>query len=116
VLPVGLIRRIPTRSGGFLGWYETMIRLVNSGASIIQLPFIMRQRVGGESKAFSPLRNVMDVMRMAMVWWRIKAPGMLPAGKQWADRRKPYEDYLAALQQPSPSSKLLDSFQRRPRS
>lgn len=114
VLPVGLIRRIPTRSGGFLGWYETMVRLVNSGASIIQLPFVMRQRVGGESKAFSPMRNVADVMRMAMVWWRIKAPGLLPAGKQWADRRKPYEEYLASRAEPSPSSQLLDSVKRKP--
>ena len=113
VLPVGLIRRIPTRSQGFLGWYETTVRLVNSGASIIQLPFIMRRRVGGESKALNPLRNAIDVLRMARIWWRIKAPGLLPAGVEWPERRRPYDAFNEARQEQSPSSKLLDGRHRR---
>ena len=72
----------------------------------------MRERAGGESKALNPLRNALDVLRMAMVWWRIKTPGLLPAGVEWADRRRPYEDYSEARQEPSPSSQLLDSFRR----
>ena len=114
VLPVGLIRRIPTRTDGFLGWYETTVRLVKSGASIIQLPFVMRERSGGDSKALNPLRNIADVVRMAMIWWRIKDPGFLPAGREYADRRRPFEDYCAALQEPSPSTKLLEQVRRRP--
>lgn len=106
VLPVGLIRRIPTRTQGFLGWYETTVRLVRTGASIIQLPFNMRGRLGGTSKAFHPWRNALDVIRMAVVWWRIKAPGLLPAGREWADRRQPLEAYRASLESPddAPSS------------
>lgn len=98
IAPVDLVRRIPTRSSGFLGWYETMVRLVLSGARFIQIPFEMRDRAGGDSKAVNPLRNVGDVVAMLGVWRRIKGPGRLSPGTEWGEIRRPYEEYLAALE------------------
>lgn len=108
VVPVDLMRRIPTRNEGFLGWYETTVRMVLTGATIIQLPFVMRERAGGDSKAVNPLRNVADLTRMAMVWWRIKPPGFFGAGREWSERKKPYQDYLRVRgEQRNPSQAVV---------
>jgi dolichol-phosphate mannosyltransferase len=96
VLPVDLVRRVGTESSGFLGWYETMVRLILSGATVIQIPFVMRDRRDGQSTAFSPVKNLRDVVRMGFLWRQIKGPGMLPAGPQWERVHKVYLDYRAA--------------------
>ena len=98
IAPVDLVRRISSTSTGFLGWYETMVRLVLSGARFIQAPFEMRDREGGESKAVNPTRNVADALRMLLVWRRIKGPGRLGPGVEWKTIRRPYEEYRAALE------------------
>ena len=97
VAPVELVRSMKTRSEGFLGWYETMVRVVISGASFIQIPFVMRPRHGGESNAFSPLRNALDLVRMARVWSLIKGPGMVPRGPEFPEIRELYRKYREAL-------------------
>jgi glycosyltransferase involved in cell wall biosynthesis len=96
VVPVDLVRRVETRSAGFLGWYETMVRICISGATVIQVPFVMRERHGGESKALSPAKNLKDLAEMGLIWTRIKGPGVFPAGKEWARQRELYRTYRAA--------------------
>jgi len=115
VVPVDLVLRIETRSGGFLGWYETMVRICLSGATVIQLPFVMREREGGVSKAFNPLRNLKDLGGMALVWTKIKGPGVLPAGKEWAHLREVYLEYRAANppSKGSPAARIYETMRPR---
>jgi glycosyltransferase involved in cell wall biosynthesis len=115
VVPVDLVRRVETGSAGFLGWYETMVRICLSGATVIQIPFVMREREGGESKAFNPTRNLRDLAEMALVWSKIKGPGMFPAGKEWARLRDIYLEYRAAnpLAKDSPAARLHETLRPR---
>jgi glycosyltransferase involved in cell wall biosynthesis len=117
ILPVDLVRRMGTRSGGFLGWYETMVRICVSGATIIQVPFVMREREGGETKAFNPTRNLRDLAGMAVVWRNIKGRGLLPAGKEWARLREIYAEYRVAHPLPadSPAAHLHETQRPPPR-
>lgn len=96
IAPVDLVRRIEPRTGGFLGWYETMVRAVLGGARFMQVPFLMRPRIGGVSKALRPGRNVLDLVRMLDVWRRIKYEGILPAGRESAKASQVYRSYLEA--------------------
>lgn len=93
IAPADLVRRIEPRTDGFLGWYETMTRAVLGGARFIQVPFFIRPRIGGRSKALHPLRNVADALRMLDVWRRIKFLGILPAGRESARLREIYRGY-----------------------
>jgi glycosyltransferase involved in cell wall biosynthesis len=91
--PTDLVKRIPVRYGAFLGWYELATKLVLSGASYMQMPFDMRPRRGGETKALNPLRNLTDLVRMLHVWWRSKGPGVLPGGRDYPELRQIYRDF-----------------------
>jgi glycosyltransferase involved in cell wall biosynthesis len=95
IAPAGLVRRMGSRTGRFLGWYETALRLALSGASYIQIPFIMREREHGETKAVDPIRNCLDLLRMLRIWWRIKGPGVLRAGPEYAGLLQAYREYQA---------------------
>jgi hypothetical protein len=101
VLPVDLVRRVETESDGFLGWYETMVRIILSGATVIQIPFVMRDREAGESKSFNPAKNLQDLVKMGLIWTKIKGPGMLPAGAQWRRVHEVYREYREANAMPS---------------
>jgi glycosyltransferase involved in cell wall biosynthesis len=109
VLPVDLVRRVETESEGFLGWYETMVRLMVGGASCIQIPFIMRERAAGESKAFNPVENLKYLVKMGVIWTKIKGPGALPAGAEWERMREVYLEYRAA--NPTPKNYEGDLLQ-----
>ena len=93
--PTELVRRIPVRYGAFLGWYELATKLVLSGASYMQMPFDMRARLGGETKALSPMRNLTDLLRMLHVWWRSKGPGVVKGGRDYEALRQIYRDWKA---------------------
>jgi hypothetical protein len=95
IAPAELVRLMRSRTGRFLGWYETAIRLALSGASYIQIPFTMREREHGETKALAPIRNCLDVLRMLRTWRRIKGPGVLRAGPEYAGLLQAYREYLA---------------------
>ncbi len=99
VSPRDLVLRMAPENDGFLGWYETAVRLVLCGASYIQIPFEIRDRIAGESKAYRPLRNLQDLQRMGRVWWRIKGKGVLPEGRVYQELRQEYRDYQRALEQ-----------------
>jgi cellulose synthase/poly-beta-1,6-N-acetylglucosamine synthase-like glycosyltransferase len=110
VLPVDLVRRIETNSEGFLGWYELILRVCMSGASIIQIPFVMRERAGGESKAFSPLKNLGYVAQMTGIWRKIKGEGLLPAGSDFKTMKQVYIDYCAANPSAAARASVLKSI------
>jgi glycosyltransferase involved in cell wall biosynthesis len=95
IAPAGLVRRMGSRTGRFLGWYETALRLALSGASYIQIPFIMREREYGETKALDPIRNCLDLFRMLRIWRRIKGPGVFRAGPDYAGLLQAYREYKA---------------------
>jgi hypothetical protein len=93
IIPTDLVRRMRTATDGYLGWYETALRLCVSGATYIQIPFTMRQRVAGESRAVKPIQNFRDLVGMLGVWRRIKGTGFLPAGPEHDEVRAAYESY-----------------------
>jgi hypothetical protein len=95
VLPVKLVRELKIESDGYLGWYELMVRLCMTGARWIQIPFTMRDREGGTSGAFKPVRNLIDLAKMTRLWTRIKGPGMLPAGEEWQRGRELFRRFKA---------------------
>jgi glycosyltransferase involved in cell wall biosynthesis len=99
VAPRALVLKMNPENEGFLGWYETAVRLVLSGASYIQIPFEIRDRTAGESKAFRPARNIRDLGRMLNVWRRIKGPGVLPQGSSYEGIRAAYDRYLGELEE-----------------
>ncbi len=102
IAPVDLVRRVETRSQGFLGWYETMVRLVMSGIDFIQIPFVIRPRTGGRTKAIRPWRNLTDLVRMLFVWVRVKGPGILPPGWEFSRQRALYRAYCSKRQRETP--------------
>ncbi|MEI8256935.1 MAG: glycosyltransferase family 2 protein [Deltaproteobacteria bacterium] len=95
VLPVDLVRSTRIESEGFLGIYELMTRICTSGANWIQIPFVMRDRAGGQSAAVKPLRNLADLARMTLLWTRIKGPGILPAGRDYREMRQTFASFAA---------------------
>jgi glycosyltransferase involved in cell wall biosynthesis len=90
VAPRDLVLAMEPDNDGFLGWYETAVRLVLCGATYIQIPFEIRDREAGTSKAVAPLRNLRDLQRMAGVWRRIKGVGVLPEGSEYRHIREIY--------------------------
>ncbi len=73
------------------------MRMVLSGATYIQLPFTIRERQSDVSKAYNPLRNVLDLFRMLKVWWRIKGPGFFREGPDYNLVRQIYADHAKVI-------------------
>lgn len=94
VAPTQVMRKMRVITDGFVGNYESLVRLVLSGVTFIQIPFILRDRTTGETKAVKPMRMIWDTVRMFYVWWKIKPPGFFPPGKEYSSIRQVYQDYL----------------------
>lgn len=56
-----LIQATPIRTDGFAFQAETLVRLLRSGCSYVQVPMTIRPREGGRSKALRP-RNIASVL------------------------------------------------------
>ena len=97
ILSAELVRRMPISASGFLGSYERFIRIVLSGASYIQVPFTLRDRQTGDTKALNPTRNIGDLFRMLGIWWRIKGPGIFREGPEYQKIREIYRTYCNSL-------------------
>ena len=93
IVSVELMRRMTISSQGFLGSYERFVRIVLSGASYMQVPFTLRDRQTGDTKALNPSRNIVDLFRMLGVWWRIKGPGIFREGPEYQNIREIYRKY-----------------------
>lgn len=105
IAPTELSRRMPVFSDGFLGWYELAVRMVLSGATYIQLPFTIRERQSGVGRAYNPVRNILDLLRMLKVWWRIKGPGFFREGPDYNLIRQIYTDYTKKITFPVDTKK-----------
>ncbi len=103
VAPVELMRRLASKRSGYLGSYETYVRMVLSGITYMQLPFGMRDRIGGKSKAVKPLRNILDVIKMLGIWWKIKGPGIFGPGSEYPKLKEEYKAFKAKLDEKSKS-------------
>lgn len=100
IAPSELCRRLPVLTNGFLGWYELAVRMILSGATYIQLPFTLRERQNDVSKAYNPVRNILDLLRMLKVWWRIKGPGLFREGPDYNLIRQIYNDQAKIISFP----------------
>ncbi|MEK7578417.1 MAG: glycosyltransferase family 2 protein [Patescibacteria group bacterium] len=65
------LRKVPTSTRSYSLMVELLVYLVASGATTIEVPFFLRKRVSGKSKALR-LKNITDILKTySRLFWRI---------------------------------------------
>lgn len=67
-----LLKKVPASTKSYAVMVESLIYLIKSGASFIEIPFILRPRLHGKSKALR-LKNVINILKTySSLFWLIR--------------------------------------------
>src|SRR3989344_3167723 len=67
-----ILKKIPTSTQSYALMVELLICAVKSGASYIQVPFVLKKRKFGKSKAMRP-KNIFNILKTyARLFWQIR--------------------------------------------
>jgi len=75
IFPISLLRSLPLFANGFVLVAESLIRAIQSGYQVVELPAPLKNRVGGKSKAFtfiSALQILIDIFHIFIRRQRVK--------------------------------------------
>ncbi len=67
-----ILKKIPTSTQSYALMVELLVYAVKSGATFIQVPFFLKKRVSGRSKAMRP-KNIINILKTySRLFWRIR--------------------------------------------
>ena len=67
-----ILKKIPTSTKSYALMVELLVYAVKSGTTFIQVPFLLKKRVSGRSKAMRP-KNIINILKTyARLFWRIR--------------------------------------------
>ena len=70
-----ILKKIPTSTNSYAIMVELLVYAVKSGASYLEVPFFLRKRQSGKSKALRP-KNIINILKTyAYLFWQIKVLG-----------------------------------------
>jgi NAD(P)-dependent dehydrogenase (short-subunit alcohol dehydrogenase family) len=80
IYPVAFLKSCPTRTHGFGFQAETLLRALDQGLSVLELPLPIDERTAGNSKAVN-LRNIVSVAAtVSRLYWELRLSSRLPWG------------------------------------
>ena len=70
-----ILKKIPTSTQSYALMVELLVYAVKSGATFIQVPFFLKKRVTGKSKALR-LKNIINILKTyARLFWQVRICG-----------------------------------------
>lgn len=70
-----ILKKIPTSTSSYALMVELLVYAVKSGASYVEIPFYLKKREFGKSKALKP-KNIINILKTyARLFWQIRVLG-----------------------------------------